>query len=446
MQDSDEGRPARADVRQWLPSWRRFLKGLGPVVRSQPQICIIPLLLMLLLAGLSSLGVVLAAKAEERTRRQAAAGFAQDTATGFELKLANSLAPVLALSVFVRDTPSVPEISARFDSVASELLTLGRTNTSAFSEGTYLRLAPQGVITMAFPRSNAQSQLIGLNLLTDHVRRAATLETIRRKEVTIQGPIMLKQEGFVGIVMRIPIYVSNVTNPNETFGAPQAAYNCSICYDRATKTRWWGIAGTVVDFEQIAGGSGITDGRATTGPTARHGPYHGLLGRLEQQGFIYALTVPQPGGTPIVIAQTPEPLRDPISARIQSPTNEEWLLQVEPQAGWVSGWRNALLAMVNAISLAMGALLLCLAVNRQQQAWLLSELRTNNKELISEKLRTDALLARQFHLINCLMEQGGRLAPMPRQASRTMVGCRATAGRRRRTWTLPGWPSSALRT
>ncbi|KAI8475398.1 MAG: kinase-like domain-containing protein [Monoraphidium minutum] len=389
---------------QWLPAWRRFAKGIVPVIRARPSILIVPLLVTLLLATASALGVVLAARAEERSRRISAQGFALDTATGFEFKLANSLAPVLALSVFVRDNPSVPAISARFDSMAEQLLSLGRVNASASSSGIYLRLAPQALVTLAYPMSGGQN-LIGLNLLEDPIRRAATLETIRRREITLQGPILLEQEGFVGLVMRIPIFVANVTDPNETFGATNEAYNCSICYDPATKSRFWGITGSVVDFEQIAGGSGITNARAGD----KREPYHGLLGRLEQQGYKYALTVPQPGGTPVVIAKTTSPLDAPLSARVHAPTNETWLLQVEPVGGWVPVWRDALLAMVLAISAATGVLLLCLFVNRQQQIWLLSELKSNNKELTAEKLRTDALLARQYHLINCLMEQGGRL-------------------------------------
>ena len=35
--------------------------------------------------------------------------------------------------------------------------------------------------------------------------------------ITLQGPMVLKQ-GFMGVVPRLPIFVENVTNPNETFG------------------------------------------------------------------------------------------------------------------------------------------------------------------------------------------------------------------------------------
>jgi hypothetical protein len=45
-----------------------------PVVRAQPSICVVPLLVMLLIAAASSLGVVFASRADEHTRRLAAQG------------------------------------------------------------------------------------------------------------------------------------------------------------------------------------------------------------------------------------------------------------------------------------------------------------------------------------------------------------------------------------
>lgn len=81
----------------------------------------------------------------------------------------------------------------------------------------------------------------------------------------------------------------------------------------------------------------------------------------------------------MVVANTPSALRDPVTTTITSPTNEKWLLQLEPAAGWAPPWRDALLAMVNAISAVIGALLLCVFVNRRQQSWLLAELRVGRR-------------------------------------------------------------------
>ncbi|GBF89307.1 hypothetical protein Rsub_02184 [Raphidocelis subcapitata] len=394
--------------RLWRPrlrGWWRTAKGVVPVLRARPSIILICLLATAALAAVSGLGVVLAADAEAQSRRLAAQGFVQETAAGFETTMLNYMAPLLALSVFVRDSPSVPHMAQSFDRVANELLAIARGNAS--HGGVRLRLAPGGVVRLAAP-ANESRGVLGLDLLKDPLRRAAALEGIRRRQMTVQGPIPMKEEGFVGLVMRLPIFIENVTNPEETFGASDRFHNCSVCYDPATKSRLWGFAGSVVNFEQIAGGSGIANaigGWPGGGEDGAAGP--GLLGRLERQGYNYVLSAPQPGGSPVVIAQTRDALRSPAAATIRTPTNEGWQLHIAPRGGWVPPWRDALLAMVLLISTAAGLLLLAVLVNRHQQAWLLAELRTRNDELTTEKLRANALLARQYNLIGCLMEQQG---------------------------------------
>ena len=52
----------------------------------------------------------------------------------------------------------------------------------------------------------------------DPERRPAALDTIARGELTLQGPMMLKQ-GFVGIIPRLPIFIANVSDPDETWGS-----------------------------------------------------------------------------------------------------------------------------------------------------------------------------------------------------------------------------------
>lgn len=61
---------------------------------------------------------------------------------------------------------------------------------------------------------------------TDPARRAASLETIAKGKLTLQGPMMLRQ-GYLGLIPRLPIFIDNVTDPNETFGAKSEAWNCS---------------------------------------------------------------------------------------------------------------------------------------------------------------------------------------------------------------------------
>lgn len=59
------------------------------------------------------------------------------------------------------------------------------------------------------------------HVLADPERRGAALETIQKGVLTLQGPMVLKQ-GWVGVVPRLPIFVENVTDPNERFGCAPA--------------------------------------------------------------------------------------------------------------------------------------------------------------------------------------------------------------------------------
>jgi hypothetical protein len=129
-----------------------------------------------------------------------------------------------------------------------------------------LRLAPQGVIAAVWPPPHAAAA-VGINLLkgargggasragngggrrgphayyprapephkqthpsplpqncpqthprADPVRRPSSLETIRRREFAVQGPILLQPEGFEGLLLRLPVFLPGVEDPQETWG------------------------------------------------------------------------------------------------------------------------------------------------------------------------------------------------------------------------------------
>ncbi|KAI8468844.1 MAG: hypothetical protein J3K34DRAFT_515195 [Monoraphidium minutum] len=432
-----------------LPSrLRRSWKSFVPVVRQHPWILLTSLAVAALLAAVSAVGVVLAAEAEAQNRADAAQteaaeaeaqnrvdaaqSLAQLTAAGIEARLLQVMVPVLALSVLVRDDPYYPRVAAKFYATAAELGQMAHAGAPAAGDGDYdLRLAPQGVLRLVAPHNSSTQGVVGLDLLADPVRRPAALTTIEHRQLAVQGPVMLSPEGFLGIVMRMPIFVGNATNPREAFGAPSAATNCSIpiCYDPATKTRFWGFAVAVANFDMFTsgGGGGGGGGRAT------------LLGGLRDQGYDYALYVPQPeGGPPLRIPAAGPPLASPVAAAVTVPGGSErdptpggrWRLELAPRGGWAPRWRAPLLALVLVVSAALGALLLGRLVNRQQQAWLLKELKESNAALADEKRRTE------LHLINLLLDQG-RLEPA-RGAPRFPSSNGGGAPR-------PRWPGGARR-
>ncbi|KAI8463338.1 MAG: hypothetical protein J3K34DRAFT_149057 [Monoraphidium minutum] len=367
---------------------RANARGVAHVLRRHPGIWMTALAVALVLAGSGIAGVLAAAMAETQHRYDSAQGFADNTAVGFEVQLQQFMAPMLALAAFIHDSPNYPHLAERFDKVARELLSALPDPGAVAS----LQATPQAVVRSFYPLEGNEAA-VGHNLLKDPERRQAALETIARGQLTLQGPIKLKQ-GWIGVVPRLPIYVENVTDPTERFGAPDEPYNCSICYDAPAKRMFWGFVSCIINFESVVNGS---DAR---------------LRSLQQQGYQYALYAPQPDGTNFLFSQSasmPPPPPDSVQAFISVP-NSRWTLLVKPSRGWVPSWRAPMLATASIASVLIGLLVGAVLVSRRQQSWLLTEMQATNAALADEKQRMDVLLARQYNLISCVLAEGGGMA------------------------------------
>ncbi|KAI8472513.1 MAG: kinase-like domain-containing protein [Monoraphidium minutum] len=182
--------------------------------------------------------------------------------------------------------------------------------------------------------------------------------------------------------MRMPVFISPAA-ANATFGAPAQPFNCSVCYDAATRTKLWGFATAVVNAEELANGS------------------EPLLQGLLQQGYDFELLAPQPDGSVFTVASAPLTSRAPAEAPV-SLAGAGWSLRVAPARGWAPGWRDPMVATAVVVSGLIGLLVCAILVNRRQMMWLISELKATNRALADEKRRMDVLLCRQYSLINAL--------------------------------------------
>ena len=52
---------------------------------------------------------------------------------------------------------------------------------------------------------------------TDPLRRPTSLEVVERRDLTLAGPQRVVQ-GYDGLFLRVPIFIDNVTDANETWG------------------------------------------------------------------------------------------------------------------------------------------------------------------------------------------------------------------------------------
>eukprot|EP00198_Chlamydomonas_reinhardtii_P011654 XP_001700991.1 predicted protein [Chlamydomonas reinhardtii] len=191
----------------------------------------------------------------------------------------------------------------------------------------------------------------------------------------------------MGAPARFPIYVHDV-GPDETFGMPHDASNCSVCYDPATRTKFWGFATVMIDWDKFVYGIVRID-------------------ELVGQGLRYRLwrqddTTP---GEQYILAGQPEALSDPVVARIEVPNNV-WVLEV--MQSFVTRYPDFPTLNATFASLTEELLTLTAAgsiANMQLAPLGVSaneKLEDAAKALLCEKERMEALLGRQFDLIECL--------------------------------------------
>ncbi len=91
-------------------------------------------------------------------------------------------------------------IKQDFDEVAKRIM-----DNSKYIDA--LELVEQGTITNVYPLQGNES-VIGYNIFSDSLRNKEALKAIEKKELYFAGPFKLKQ-GYVGIVGRLPIFVSD---------------------------------------------------------------------------------------------------------------------------------------------------------------------------------------------------------------------------------------------
>ncbi|KAG2450347.1 hypothetical protein HYH02_004852 [Chlamydomonas schloesseri] len=352
-------------------------------VRNDRKVVLVPLLLLVLCTGLALWGVFASANAERRARIENAQNRADDKAQSIESELRACYLPVKVMQSFVTRYPDFPTLNATFASLTEELLSLTAAGSIA-----NMQLAPLGVVSAVQPLKGNE-KAIGHDLLSDPKNRDVALLTIASRNLTLAGPYMLVQ-GYMGAPARYPIYVHDV-DANETFGMPDDATNCSVCYDPTTRTKFWGFATVMIDWDKFVYGIVRID-------------------ELRGQGLRYQLwrrddTLPE---HKYLLAGQQADLANPVTAHIQVPNNV-WVLEVEDDRGWMPTYLWPIVAMVIVMSLVLAVLVGMALVQRAQQKLLLREVLSANekleeaaKALLCEKERMEALLGRQYDLIECL--------------------------------------------
>ncbi|GIL44373.1 hypothetical protein Vafri_1861, partial [Volvox africanus] len=358
-------------------------KALLLAVRRDKKVVIVPILLLFICMGLGLWGVFAASAQERRQRLNEAQNRAADKAQTIASELRACYLPVKVMQSFVTRYPYFPTLNATFASLATELLSLTAAGSIA-----NMQLAPLGVVKAIEPLAGNEAAL-NHDLLADPNNRDFALRTIESHNLSLAGPYELVQ-GFKGAPARFPIFIRGVPG-DETFGATRDVTNCSVCYDPATRTKFWGFATVLIHWNRFL-----------------YDVVH--INDLVDEGLQYRLTRPDDVDKTklFVLGGQNEALRDPVEVMIAVPNNV-WCLSVVDSRGWTPNWEWPLVAMVVVMSLLLSVLLGLALVGRTQQHLLLEEVLSANRQLedaatamLNEKERMEALLRRQYNLIECL--------------------------------------------
>lgn len=345
------------------------------------------LAVMALLAAVGVTSVMLAAREDERRARVLAKGFAEGAAQSTYSAMELAVAPLLALASAITKNPDVRDLASWFYEEAPRLF-----NAVPKRVGVYgLQVSPQGVVAVVYPLEQNMAAL-GRDAFNYTGRIESAQRTVRRRELTMQGPVLTVSDR-MGLLFRLPIFL-NTTDPNELWGAPRPATNCSPCaFDG--HSRFWGFATVLVDFEaQLE--------QPTDAPSGTR------MSRLRELGYDYELVGKAPFNGSLALSSSRSRPQAPVVVPVPTPAayeaDDSWELMLAPAAGWTPAWRAPMLAVVVVGAAALGALSGVLLRNRRRLLRVVKRLKAAYSHLADEKARKDVLLVRQMNLIGCMFD------------------------------------------
>ena len=286
-------------------------------------------------------GIVLGAQSDCESQNAQALNEFGYVVDKFQEQVSIRTLPVISIGAFVRQTPYLPDMLEKFDSIAADLM----GHESAVRN---LQLAPSGVVTAIYPLEGHESA-IGHDLFRDPNRRPDSLKTtLGAPSVTLSNPVRLLLEGEKGnaVFARYPIFIDGpVENRTEAFGAPEDAYECNdVCYGNPEQV-YWGMSTALVDFDVLLEATGLT--------------------ALEDKGACFALRTSSTGsGTDLLsdnttIYSSTCKAKNTQIIRVLVP-NGEWFLEIgyaESCSPWVAPVAVILtLAMLGVLLLALTSL------------------------------------------------------------------------------------------
>ncbi|MDD5029816.1 MAG: EAL domain-containing protein [Rhodoferax sp.] len=242
-----------------------------------------PLAALTLVLGLliSTVVVWQMQKTDLQAQRNRLYNQASDHASAIQNNLDRALSAVYAMATLVQQGRG--HIN-NFDQTARRMLPY-------YPGVSILILAPGGVISHAVPLAGNE-KAIGLDLLKDPVMRAETQLARNTGQLTLAGPLPLRQGG-LGLVARLPIFLEDATS----------------------LPVFWGFTNVVLRLPQAL-------------DSAR-------LSELAQRNLAYRLwrINPETGQQQVIAESGPGALMEPVDKSFDVP-NGAWTISVAPSSGW----------------------------------------------------------------------------------------------------------------
>ncbi|GLC41501.1 hypothetical protein PLESTB_001004600 [Pleodorina starrii] len=326
------------------------------VLRPYPSTLVWPLVVLavLLLAGVW--GVTHVAQATADSTKDRVSALATDVATWYRQSIVESYAPVISMSVVIRQDPTFSRVYTLFNNSAPELMALAPPGALRS-----LQLAPNGVIQMVYP-GQGNDLALGVDLFEEPLL-TGTLDTIRNGGLTLMGPLTFIQGGF-GVRARLPVFIRDV-DENVTWGSPRnLSSQCgSLCYNATARTKFWGFSTALIELQKLHNSNGSR------------------LRAMDLSGYHYELLAPnwlshEAASDPAnmtVVARSDRLPCDPVEVDVNLPYTK-WILRVSPNEGWSPSWYPPLLVCIIILAIAVSVLMFAMLVSRRQHQTLLEAL------------------------------------------------------------------------
>uniref|UniRef100_A0A7S3R0U6 Protein kinase domain-containing protein n=1 Tax=Dunaliella tertiolecta TaxID=3047 RepID=A0A7S3R0U6_DUNTE len=369
------------------PGAARALTTLLSDLMKHPHLLIAPLLVFCLVAALCSYGIMRATEASYKLEERHARDAANYAADGLAKQLSTACRAVLSLAAVVKMNPSWPFLESNFQVLAKELF------RQSYDEGNLsleeLALIPFGRVSLNYGLIHNHTTHTDL-FSPDHVNVLGPYRSLAQRGLTLSGPIPLTNTEEKAFAARYPVFFpdtdedeswghpDNITHPTDCPGPP--------CYIPATREKFWGFIGVLVDAKPLQAGKNVH------------------LERLLSDDLSYSLTTSFLAGSNApgtLVSGGPNADKVTATADVDLP-GSSWSLSVyDPRLSDILRLRKGLLALVVIVAFIKAVLLLLLLLSSKRASIYLQEQLVTNKLLQEEKESRETLLNRQLDLIAC---------------------------------------------